>query len=113
MEQMQFKISSALKDLVGKDLIINDNVAIFELVKNAYDAYAKKVLIEFYDDKIIIADNGKGMSLNDIKNKHSDENVLIVSHSSIIRCLHNVVNDQVEEPDDIEIGNGYFEIIDL
>lgn len=66
---MQFKISSALKDLVGKDLIINDNVAIFELVKNAYDAYAKKVLIEFYDDKIIIADNGKGMSLNDIKNK--------------------------------------------
>lgn len=69
MEQMQFKISSALKDLVGKDLIINDNVAIFELVKNAYDAYAKKVLIEFYDDKIIIADNGKGMSLNDIKNK--------------------------------------------
>lgn len=69
MEQMQFKISSALKDLVGKDLIINDNVAIFELVKNAYDAYAKKVVIEFLDDKIIIADNGKGMSLNDIKNK--------------------------------------------
>ena len=66
---MQFKISSALKDLVGKDLIINDNVAIFELVKNAYDAYAKKVVIEFLDDKIIIADNGKGMSLNDIKNK--------------------------------------------
>lgn len=69
MEQLQFKISSALKDLVGKDLIINDNVAIFELVKNAYDAYAKKVVIEFFDDKIIIADNGKGMSLNDIKNK--------------------------------------------
>lgn len=69
MEQLQFKISSALKDLVGKDLIINDNVAIFELVKNAYDAYAKKVEIEFLDDKIIIADNGKGMSLKDIKKK--------------------------------------------
>lgn len=69
MEQLQFKISSALKDLVGKDLIINDNVAIFELVKNAYDAYAKKVEIEFLDDKIIIADNGKGMSLKDIKDK--------------------------------------------
>lgn len=69
MEQLQFRISSALKDLVGKDLIINDNVAIFELVKNAYDAYAKKVVIEFLEDKIIIADNGKGMSLNDIKNK--------------------------------------------
>ena len=55
MEQLQFKISSALKDLVGKDLIINDNVAIFELVKNAYDAYATKVEIEFLEDKIIIS----------------------------------------------------------
>lgn len=45
MEQMQFKVSSALKDLVGKDLIINDNIAIFELVKNSYDAYATKVEI--------------------------------------------------------------------
>ncbi|WP_281513369.1 ATP-binding protein [Bacteroides acidifaciens] len=59
MEQMQFKVSSALKDLVGKDLIINDNIAIFELVKNSYDAYATKVEITFCNDKIIIADNGK------------------------------------------------------
>lgn len=32
-DTLQFKISSALKDLVGKDLITSDNVAIFELVK--------------------------------------------------------------------------------
>lgn len=69
MEQMQFKVSSALKDLVGKDLIINDNIAIFELVKNSYDAYATKVEITFCNDKIIIADNGKGMSFNDLKEK--------------------------------------------
>ena len=69
MEQLQFKISSALKDLVGKDLIINDNVAIFELVKNAYDAYATKVEIEFLEDKIIITDNGKGMTFDDLCNK--------------------------------------------
>lgn len=69
MEQLQFKISSALKDLVGKDLIINDNVAIFELVKNAYDAYATKVEIEFLDDKIIISDNGKGMTFDDLYHK--------------------------------------------
>lgn len=69
MEQMQFKVSSALKDLVGKDLIINDNIAIFELVKNSYDAYATKVEITFGNDKIIIADNGKGMSFNDLKEK--------------------------------------------
>ena len=69
MEQMQFKVSSALKDLVGKDLITNDNVAIFELVKNSYDAYATKVEIRFSDNEIIIADNGKGMSFDDLKNK--------------------------------------------
>ncbi|MBE6298329.1 MAG: ATP-binding protein [Bacteroidales bacterium] len=69
MEHMQFKVSSALKDLVGKDLITNDNVAIFELVKNSYDAYATKVEIRFSDNEIIIADNGKGMSFDDLKNK--------------------------------------------
>ncbi len=66
---MQFKVSSALKDLVGKDLITNDNVAIFELVKNSYDAYATKVEIKFIDNEIVIADNGKGMSFDDLKNK--------------------------------------------
>lgn len=66
---LQFKISSALKDLVGKDLITSDNVAIFELVKNSYDAYANHVVITFTENKITIADNGKGMSLSDLKNK--------------------------------------------
>lgn len=66
---LQFKISSALKDLVGKDLITNDNVAIFELVKNSYDAYANHVIITFSEDKITIADNGKGMSYSDLINK--------------------------------------------
>lgn len=67
--QLQFRVSSALKDLVGKDLITNDFVAIFELVKNSYDAYATKVEITFEQDRIIIADNGKGMTLQDIKSK--------------------------------------------
>lgn len=69
MEKLQFKISSALKDLVGKDLITNDNVAIFELVKNSYDAYASHVIITFSEDKITIADNGKGMTYSDLKEK--------------------------------------------
>lgn len=69
MDKLKFKISSALKDLVGKELITSDNVAIFELVKNAYDAYATKVAISFLEDKIIIADNGRGMTFNEIKEK--------------------------------------------
>lgn len=69
MDKLQFKISSALKDLVGKDLIRNDNIAVFELVKNSYDAFATKVEITFEKDRIVIADNGKGMTFDDLKNK--------------------------------------------
>ena len=69
MDKVQFKVSSAIKDLVGKDLIRNDNIAVFELVKNSYDAFASKVVITFESDKITIADNGKGMTFDDLKNK--------------------------------------------
>lgn len=71
---MNFKISSGLKDLIGSELITDNNIAVFELVKNSFDAGAKKVTIRFeniYDDnaRIIIIDDGKGMSYNDLKNK--------------------------------------------
>lgn len=69
MDQLNFRISSALKNIIGKELITNKYVAIFELVKNAYDASAGKVEVIFEDDKIIIKDNGKGMSLEDVKDK--------------------------------------------
>ena len=32
---LQFKISSALKNIIGSDLISDDFIAVFELVKNA------------------------------------------------------------------------------
>jgi len=66
---MKFRVSSALKNIIGRDLITDDFIAIFELVKNSYDAGAKKVTLTFDSDKIIIEDNGKGMSEQDITNK--------------------------------------------
>lgn len=66
---LYFSVKSGIKSIVGKDLIIDDNIAIFELVKNSYDAHAKKVIITFEKNKIIIADNGKGMSLKDVNDK--------------------------------------------
>ena len=70
----QFRISSALKDIIGQDLITDDYIAVFELVKNSYDAYASRVDIYFENiysenSKIIIKDNGKGMDANDLKDK--------------------------------------------
>ena len=67
--ELSFSVKAGIKNIVGKDLIADDNIAIFELVKNSYDAYASKVVITFEDDKIIIADDGKGMSIDDIEKK--------------------------------------------
>lgn len=69
MDELQFRVSAELKNILGRDLITSDNIAVLELVKNSYDAHATKVEISFGDDSIVIADNGKGMSKDDIINK--------------------------------------------
>ena len=69
MAELYFSIKSGLKDIIGKDLITDDNIAVFELVKNSYDAHASNVIITFEKNKIIIADDGKGMSYNDLIKK--------------------------------------------
>lgn len=82
---LHFKTNIQLKSIIGKDLINDDNIAILELVKNSFDADAKRVDISFSnlkenDDKsidsysektsrLIIRDDGLGMNLDDIKNK--------------------------------------------
>ncbi|WP_425666330.1 ATP-binding protein [Vibrio tubiashii] len=71
---LHFEVSSALKSVIGKDLITNDFVAIFELVKNSFDASAANVDIVFEDidgvvNRIFIIDDGKGMSYDDLINK--------------------------------------------
>ena len=66
---MQFRVSAELKNILGRDLITSPDIAILELVKNSYDAHASKVEITFDDDYLSIADNGKGMSKDDLINK--------------------------------------------
>ena len=69
MDHLQFRVSAELKNILGRDLITSDNIAVLELVKNSYDAHATKVEITFGNDNIVIADNGKGMSAADISDK--------------------------------------------
>ncbi len=74
MSDKYFKISSALKNLIGSDLITDNFVAVFELVKNSFDARATEVKITFEDiysknPKIVIQDNGKGMDNEDLNEK--------------------------------------------
>lgn len=70
-EKLNFSVSTHIKDIIGRDLITSDIIAIFELVKNSYDANAKNVYIKIspLEDTIIIADDGHGMSYEDLKNK--------------------------------------------
>ncbi len=73
---LQFRISSELKNIIGRDLITDDFIAIYELVKNSYDANSNTVEIIFKrikanerTAKIFIKDDGDGMSYNDLQEK--------------------------------------------
>lgn len=77
-QTLDFKISAGLKNIIGKELITDDFIAIFELVKNSYDANAKSVWIVFQNIKnqdggktarILIVDGGYGMSYDDLLEK--------------------------------------------
>lgn len=86
MAKVHFRTNALLKNIIGKDLITDDNVAVLELVKNSFDAGSDQVKIIFKnlitnDDldidqfpskkssKLLIIDEGKGMSTNDISEK--------------------------------------------
>lgn len=61
------KAKSHILSLLGDELIGSDSLAIFELVKNAYDADSEEVTVEFInlnqsDQQIIIEDDGHGMT---------------------------------------------------
>lgn len=76
-DDLHFDVSTGLKRVLGRELITDDEVAIFELVKNSFDAGADSVQLYFGDDLIVIADNGSGMSYEDLTGKW-----LFVAYSS-------------------------------
>lgn len=75
--QLHFDVSTGLKRVLGRELITDDEVAIFELVKNSFDAGADTVHLHFGKDRIVVADNGSGMSYDDLTQKW-----LFVAYSS-------------------------------
>ncbi len=73
-QMLHFSASSSVKNLFGRGLVTDQVAAVFELVKNSYDADAEEVEIIFSglntDSPIItISDNGTGMDLDDIEKR--------------------------------------------
>ena len=53
--------------------------------------------------------------LDDVIIKNKDKKILIVSHASVIRCMHHILRntDLNNEKLHIPIPNNYFEVIEL
>jgi signal transduction histidine kinase len=73
LKETPFRAKSHILSLLGDELIGSDNLAIFELVKNSYDADAEVVTVTLENlnsntQRIIIEDNGTGMSPEVLKN---------------------------------------------
>ena len=68
----QLKVQSHILRLLGDQLIGHDRLAVFELVKNSYDADSSKVSVTLDLLKpipsITVLDNGTGMSLETLIN---------------------------------------------
>ena len=74
--KLKFNFDVSTFRLLGRELITDRITALFELVKNCYDANSDSVILEFHnvntlteDSYINIKDDGLGMSLNDIRYK--------------------------------------------
>lgn len=76
-EALRFSVDGQLMGELGERLVTRNHVALAELVKNAYDADASRVSIEFCNNRgdgndetlnsIVVRDNGHGMPFKDIE----------------------------------------------
>ncbi len=75
-QTLKYKFDVSAYRLLGRELITDRITALFELVKNCYDANSTEVTVEFFNvnprsntSRIIIKDNGIGMTFEDVRNK--------------------------------------------
>lgn len=66
-EEIAMKFHPRAFAAFGSDLVTNDCVAIAELVKNSYDAFASQVSVSIENGKITIEDDGCGMTADVVR----------------------------------------------
>lgn len=68
MTELKYTIEDrTIAELLGVQNFSSDESAVLELVKNAYDADAKHVVLSFKNDELWVIDDGIGMSKDDIE----------------------------------------------
>jgi HSP90 family molecular chaperone len=73
--KLAFRPRARLISILGEHLISDQAVALVELIKNAYDADARHVIVEitgtevFSETVVVVSDDGTGMTLGDIESR--------------------------------------------
>lgn len=95
-DDVSFTIDSRLLEELGENLVTRNHVAVSELIKNAYDADATEVALEFEDaraddttdSEIRIRDDGTGMSLSEVRDDF----------------MRIATTDKVDNPESVKYG---------
>lgn len=108
------KIHPRALSAFGEDLITNDNIAVIELVKNSYDAYALKAEIIFGTDEqgegyIEIKDDGCGMTRETIESAWATIATSYKKNKPYITRMFSKIDDKgiehIEERTRVVSGN--------
>lgn len=111
--------------VVGDRCLINKDDRLIERSLGEYEGKSKEEydLNMYWNYKLNLSTNGVepiqdvykrcDSFLSYLKDNYSDKNVLVVSHSAVIRCFHNILHNCIDKPDGIVIDNCYFEEIDI
>jgi signal transduction histidine kinase len=69
MDTLTFTVDAKLLRELGERLVGRPHMALAELIKNAYDADARNVVITFAGDSIIVVDDGHGMTEEEFRRR--------------------------------------------
>jgi len=83
----KFKTRARAVDMLGRQQIADVSTAISELFKNAHDAYADHVEVDYFrsDDLLVIRDDGIGMTKDEFENRW----LVIGTESKLDSASHN------------------------
>lgn len=87
-ETIPFAVDAKLLRELGARLVGQPHIAMAELIKNAYDADATHVSITIDQSRIVVADNGHGMTVEDLKRRWMRIGTSEKENEKVSRHLH-------------------------